>query len=132
MKQPSQQIRPCPCGSKRSLQACCGPLLSGNSQAPTAEALMRSRYTANALRAQEYLLQTWHPSTRPSALDLSPSLRWTGLEIRSVYAGDRDDHNGTVEFVARFRDHGRPGELHETSRFLREQELWFYLDGEIH
>lgn len=126
------KTRPCPCGSKRTLQACCGPLLSLAAPATTAEALMRSRYTANAVKAQEYLLQTWHPSTRPTTLEPAPGLRWTGLTIRAVYAGGSADDNGEVEFVATFRDRGRAGELHETSRFVREQGQWFYLDGDIH
>lgn len=132
MKSTSKQpLRPCPCGSKRTLQACCGPLLAG-SPATTAEALMRSRYTANVLKHHEHLLRTWHPSTRPSELDTPSSLRWTQLEIRTIHAGGSDDHNGIVEFIAHFRDRGRAGVLHETSRFVRDNGLWLYLDGDIH
>ncbi|NLO78865.1 MAG: hypothetical protein GX093_00875 [Xanthomonadaceae bacterium] len=127
-----QTIRPCPCGSRRTLQACCGPLLAGRDQAETALALMRSRYTANVLKAADYLLQTWHPSTRPETLEFPPALRWIGLTICSVQAGDHGDSDGKVEFIASFRERGRPGKLHETSRFVREQGRWLYLDGELH
>lgn len=93
---------------------------------------MRSRYTANALDMQEYLLRTWHPSTRPTELMPTAGLRWVGLTIHRTDAGGSDEHSGTVVFTAHFRERGRPGALHETSRFIREREQWFYLDGDIH
>lgn len=120
-------VRPCPCGSKKTLQSCCGPFIEGAS-APTAEALMRSRYTAYALKHEPYLIESWHSSTRPESIDFSPTLRWTGLEIRGTA-----DHGAeaTVEFIARFREHGRPGALHETSRFVQEGGRWLYVDGTV-
>ena len=100
---------------------------------------MRSRYAAYVLRLASYLLATWHPSTRPSALDLEdPDLCWLGLEVRlhRVPAGGPRDASGRevaeVEFVARSRRHGRALRLHETSRFVREDGRWYYVDGTLH
>jgi len=87
---------------------------------------MRSRYCAYVLQLTDYLLDTWHPSTAPGELDLSP-VKWLGLEVRATQAsGDA----GVVEFVARCRDgQGRAQRMHETSRFVREQGRWYYIDG---
>ena len=94
--------------------------------APTPEALMRSRYCAYVLQLTDYLMATWHPSTAPGELEMSP-VKWLGLEVRAAQAsGDA----GVVEFVARCRDsNGRAQRMHETSRFVREQERWYYIDG---
>ena len=118
----------CPCGHGR-YAACCGPLHAG-APAPNAAALMRSRYSAYVLQDAAYLLATWHPSTRPASLGFEPGLRWLGLEVkRHVPAGDR----AVVEFVARHRlGGGRAGRLHETSRFVREDGAWRYVDGDLH
>lgn len=119
----------CPCGSGRPYAVCCGPLHDGE-PAPTAEALMRSRYAAYVLGLEPYLVATWHPTTRPGSLDLGadPRPKWLGLEIRDRQeAGDRAE----VEFVARYRVGGRAHRLHERSRFVRESERWFYLDGDF-
>jgi SEC-C motif-containing protein len=97
--------------------------------APTAEALMRSRYSAFALDKIDYLLDTWHASTRPASLDANPAgLKWLGLDVRRHEAPD-DDH-ATVEFVARSKLAGRAQRLHEISRFVREGGRWFYVDGD--
>ena len=91
---------------------------------------MRSRYSAFALWLPEYLLATWHPSTRPGALDPPPAgLRWIGLEVRRHVAQDAD--HALVEFVARSKQGGRAERLHETSRFVREEGRWFYVDGDL-
>lgn len=91
---------------------------------------MRSRYAAYVLRLHEYLLATWHPSTRPAELDLSADpAKWLGLEVRRHVVADAD-HAG-VEFVARCRIGGRGHRLHERSRFVREDGRWFYVDGEF-
>jgi SEC-C motif-containing protein len=119
----------CPCGSGRAFETCCGRLLAGE-PAPTAEALMRSRYTAYTRRDHPYLLATWHPSTRPAALEGLPAgLKWHGLEVRRAREhGER----ATVEFVARSKLAGRASRLHETSRFVREDGRWLYVDGVVH
>lgn len=89
---------------------------------------MRSRYSAFVLDRLDYLLATWHPSTRPAALAPNePGRRWLGLEVRLQQQTDAD--HAEVEFVARSKCGGRADRLHEHSRFVREQGRWFYLDG---
>lgn len=122
----------CPCGSGRDYARCCGPYLDGASVPPSAEALMRSRYTAYVRGDAHYLLRTWHPSTRPAELDLAtPGLRWLGLTIKRCEHGGPNDAEGTVEFVARMRRGGRAARLHEISRFVREDGHWLYVDGKL-
>lgn len=120
---------PCPCGLPRSYEDCCGRYTSGNIPAPTAEALMRSRYTAYTLAQEPYLLATWHPSTRPAALDLNAESppKWLGLQVKRHQ--QIDDNHAEVEFVARYKIGGRAWRLHEASRFVREEKQWHYLDG---
>jgi SEC-C motif domain protein len=115
---------PCPCDSNLPYDACCGPLHRGEGTAGTAEALMRSRYSAFVRGDVAYLLASWHPSTRPERLDLDPRVRWAGLEVLASAGGVFDTH-GTVEFKAR---HDR-GVQHERSRFRREDGRWYYVDG---
>lgn len=119
---------PCPCGSGAAYAACCGRWHAGE-PAPTAQALMRSRYSAFTLGLLDYLRETWHPSTRPETLEPMPEgLKWLGLEVRrAAEDGDR----ATVEFVARSKQGGRAMRLHETSRFVREGGRWYYVDGDL-
>ncbi len=92
---------------------------------------MRSRYSAFVLKLGPYLLATWHPDTRPATLDLAgDSTQWLGLEVKR-HAQDAPD-TATVEFVARYKIGGRAHRLHETSRFVRQDGRWFYVDGEFH
>ena len=121
----------CDCGAPRPYADCCGRYHAGplHLQAPSAEALMRSRYSAFVRELGDYLLATWHPSTRPAVLEPSPEgLRWLGLEVRCHSVQDND--HATVEFVARSKLGGRAQRLHEISRFVREGGHWFYLDGD--
>lgn len=92
---------------------------------------MRSRYTAYVLARESYLRDTWHPSTRPAALDLlaEPRPKWMGLEV--LCHAMQDATHATVEFVARYKLGGRAQRLHEVSRFVREGERWFYVDGDV-
>ena len=128
------QNNPCPCGRQHqkkilSFEKCCARYLDhyASSPAPDAESLMRSRYSAYVLGLIDYLLATWHPSTAPGELELSP-VKWLGLEVRQAEsAGDA----GVVEFVARCRDGGRAQRMHETSRFVREAGRWYYIDGQM-
>ena len=88
---------------------------------------MRSRYSAYAVGLIGYLLDTWHPSTAPGELELSP-VKWIGLEVlRAEVAGDA----GVVEFVALCRANGRAQRMHEVSRFVRHEGRWFYIDGQV-
>jgi SEC-C motif domain protein len=122
----------CPCGSTQAYAACCGRYHAGAAhlQAPTAPALMRSRYSAYVLGLADYLLATWHASTRPAALEADPpALRWLGLEVRQHE--QQDAEHASVEFIARSKLGGRAHRLHETSRFVREAGRWFYVDGTL-
>ncbi len=120
---------PCPCDTGRRYAECCGRWHHGplTGQAPDPVSLMRSRYSAFVLDERDYLLQTWHPATRPGALAApEPGLRWLGLTVRRHEA---HDDTGLVEFVARSKVGGRASRLHEVSRFVREAGRWYYVDG---
>ncbi|WP_037571658.1 YchJ family protein [Phaeacidiphilus oryzae] len=129
----SRRTRPptaCPCGSGRAYADCCKPAHTGARPAPTAEALMRSRYSAFVLGDAGYLLRSWDPATRPARLELDAGVRWTGLEIlRTEGGGEGPFHTaGTVEFTA----HSSQGDLHEVSRFGRDAAgRWVYVDGVV-
>lgn len=123
---------PCPCAPARRYADCCGRWHAGplHLQAPDAERLMRSRYSAYALGLADYLRATWHASTRPDVIEPDPpGMKWLGLEVKRHVKTD-DDH-ATVEFVARSKLGGRAHRLHETSRFVREDGRWFYVDGDL-
>lgn len=124
-------IELCPCGSTKKFTDCCARYVNGNEPAPTAELLMRSRYTAYTMLREDYLLATWHASTRPAALGLADDAptKWLGLEVKRHEQQDAD--HAIVEFVARYKVHGRAHRLHEVSRFVREAGRWFYVDGEV-
>lgn len=118
----------CPCGSGAGYEACCGPIVAGERPAPTAEALMRSRFTAFARGDEAHLLRSWHPSTRPARVTFVPRRRWVRLEILGVEGGQLLDQEGEVEFQAFYDRRSRPGVLHELSRFVRDDEgRWVYL-----
>jgi SEC-C motif-containing protein len=130
---------PCPCGrtDRRdkpiAYAMCCGRYLDDfdNTPAPDAESLMRSRYTAFVLEREAYLLATWDPARRPAAIEFEPGVKWLGLDIRSRSVLDAE--HAEVEFVARQRSAttGAATRLHERSRFVREGERWYYLDGDL-
>jgi SEC-C motif-containing protein len=127
---PGKSTTTCPCGSGRGFDACCGPALAGAAVATTAEALMRSRYCAYVLGERDYLLASWHPSTRPATLEPDPAVRWLGLSVKRHEQTAPDA--AVVEFVARHRIGGGPAaRLHEVSRFVREDGCWYYLDGDF-
>lgn len=91
---------------------------------------MRSRYSAYVLKLESYLFATWHPTTRPAALDLAAdNVKWQGLEVKRHSPGD--EGCSTVEFVARYKVGGRAQRLHEISRFVFEDGRWYYVDGEF-
>jgi SEC-C motif-containing protein len=125
----------CPCLSGLPYEECCAPLHRGTATAATAEQLMRSRYSAFAVSDTDYLLASWHPSTRPATLDLDPGIRWYRLDILAVSGGGKKDSAGVVEFEAHYRGSGDSGisggsgSLRELSRFAKEHDRWYYLDG---
>ena len=133
-------MQTCPCGQMNTLkkpvllEACCGRYLYslGNTPAPDAHSLMRSRYSAFVLNLTDYLAATWHASTRPHDLAADPGTRWLGLEVRRHAV--IDDSHAEVEFVARYRPafgSGPATRIHERSRFVREDRRWYYLDGDL-
>lgn len=120
----------CPCGAGLFAR-CCAPLLARTASADSARQLMRSRYTAYVLGDAAYLLDSWHPETRPRALDLAAGPeRWIGLTIRA--ARPLSPTTAEVEFIARYRVGGRARRLHETSRFECLDGRWYYRDGILH
>jgi SEC-C motif-containing protein len=121
---------PCPCDSRILYAECCGPLHAG-AAAPTALALMRSRFSAFALGDAGYLARTWHPSTRPASLDLDDDTRWRRLQIVDTVDGEADDATGVVEFRASYLTPEGGGLLHERSRFTHDAGRWVYVDGDI-
>jgi SEC-C motif-containing protein len=125
------QLALCPCGSNQPYTACCTRYVEGHELAPNAEALMRSRYTAYTLQRENYLLATWHSSTRPVNLSLAEdkSTTWIGLEVKRHE--QQDAEHAIVEFVARYKVNGRAHRLHEVSRFVYEEGQWFYVDGNV-
>ena len=117
----------CPCGGTL-FQRCCGPFLAGAAVADTPEKLMRSRYTAYVTGTEDYLKATWHPSTRPQETVTDTAIKWLGLEVKDA---TQDGSEAKVHFVARCRVAGKGRRLEETSRFVFEDGLWFYVDGDF-
>lgn len=123
----------CPCGSGAPEAACCAPLHAG-AAAPSALALMRSRYTAYVRGAIAYLVETHAAETR-SSVDAAAVARWSretvwqGLEIVATERGGETDDTGFVEFIARGITNGVPFAQQERSRFKRSEGRWYYLDG---
>jgi len=142
--------RRCPCGSGEVYGSCCGRFhgrftTHGILSAPTAEALMRSRYSAFALasegefaQAERYLLATWAPETRPASLALDApgagpdeDLGWLRLDVEETSDGGPFDPTGTVRFTAHFRTPAGRRTQQETSRFVRREGTWFYYAGDV-
>ncbi len=129
----------CPCESGKTYSTCCELYHLGfNNQifSPNAEALMRSRYSAFVLCLENYVLQTWHPDTRPSELNLSNGndvSKWLGLAVKQYKL--LTNSTATVEFIARYKMAnnmtGRAEQHHEISQFIKMGYQWFYVDGQI-
>ncbi|HHH38070.1 MAG TPA: YchJ family protein [Sedimenticola sp.] len=126
----------CPCGSQLAYDECCRPLLAGERQAETPEALMRSRYCAFVERAYDYLAGSLHPAHRAD-YDAAATRRWAenaewlGLEILSTEGGGPTQQEGTVEFIALYKEQGLVKRHHEQSRFQRVDGRWYFVDGEV-
>jgi SEC-C motif-containing protein len=128
-------MKPCPCGSGKSYDECCGPLIAGKRQAATAEELMRSRYSAYVEREIPYLGATLHPDHRgdydeKSSREWAESAEWHSLEIRETVGGGAEDREGEVEFVATFTLQGVRQEHHERATFARRGAKWYFVSGE--
>ena len=128
------QSPPCPCGSGLSLDACCKRFIDGSEKAPTAEALMRSRYTAYTLQDIDYLESTLHGSElrdfdKDGTGKWARDSNWLGLEIVNTTAGAASDKEGSVEFKARYQRDGITHEHHELSLFRKIDGRWLYTGG---
>jgi SEC-C motif-containing protein len=126
----------CPCGSGAPLAGCCGRFLEGGEHAPTAEALMRSRYTAFTLARIDYVTATHDPETREdhdpeAAKKWAGNSEWLGLQIVSTVKGGSDDDEGTVEFEARYRSNGVEHDHREISTFVKREGIWYFSDGRV-
>lgn len=124
----------CPCGLEADFSFCCGPLISGEKKADTPEELMRSRYSAYVKLEMDYLLSTTHPSQRSShdpkaTRDWAESSEWNGLDIVSTHKGGPVDIEGTVEFIAKYRQKGERREHHELAVFKKVDDTWYFEDG---
>lgn len=121
----------CPCGSQKSFAACCLPIFDNHQCAETAEALMRSRYSAFVHKHENHILASWHPRSRPKTLHFDDHpVTWLGLQIHECQEGAQEDSTGTVEFTSSYLENGQLCRLKEKSQFLKEDGLWFYLRGE--
>jgi len=124
----------CPCQSGKEYDACCGPIIRGDQAAPTAETLMRSRYSAFAKGEIDYLKQSLHPKQRTdydpdSTRRWAEHSEWLGLEIVDTHDGGENDEEGTVEFIAKYRQKGGTLAHHEIGEFKRSNGIWYYHDG---
>ena len=124
----------CPCGSGGSLDGCCGPFISGARKPETAEALMRSRYSAYAAGNVDYIVQTHDPKKRLKQLreqveKWASQAEFTELKIVATEAGGPGDRSGVVEFEATYVEDGQSRTLHERSSFRRAGDQWYYVEG---
>ncbi|WP_276307862.1 YchJ family protein [Alteromonas flava] len=133
MNYPNKPIQACPCGSGRSHSSCCGPLIEGKSTASSPQALMRSRYTAYAIKAFDYVLDTYATQSRPSisASDLANDNQNTTWLRLVVHEYEQGLSTGKVSFSAFYKDKQNIYCLAEGSRFVLENDEWRYLDGEL-
>ncbi len=126
MAQRTAQAGPCPCASGQPYGACCGRYHRGEASPPTAEALLRARFSAFALGDAPFLRRTWHRSTRPTTLELDRGQHWTRLEILGRTGGALFDTEGTVDFRAHYRVNSLDGVQSENSAFVRDGGEWRY------
>lgn len=127
-------MEPCPCGSGRDYADCCQPFIQGDQNATTAEALMRSRYTAHVKGEIDYIYDTTHPSkqsgvNRKEVEDWSRKSQWQSFEIVQIEEGGAEDTQGTVEFVATYRLKEKPVRHHEIAEFKKSNDRWYFFDG---
>lgn len=124
----------CPCGSKKPFSACCEPYISGKAQAPTAEALMRARYTSYATGKIDFIEKTHAPESRgdfdrKASEKWAKDSSWNGLAILAIKDGGPEDSTGIVNFVAGFTQGGQNYEHREIATFRKEGATWFFVDG---
>jgi len=127
-------INSCPCKSSLLYSVCCQRFIEGKEIAPTAEKLMRSRYTAFTQANADYLMNTHHSSTRPlkekkQIKKWAASVQWLGLQILRTQAGLETVTEGMVEFKAIYQESGKLSYIHEVSEFIKEEGKWYYVKG---
>lgn len=126
----------CPCGCDKSFDECCEPFLNGTSNAPTAEVLMRARYSAFAMANVDFIERTTHSSTKAefnqeNTRKWAEESQWHSLEILNVIGGQEDEAEGTVEFIATYSQNDERVEHHEVSTFRKEAGIWAFVDGHM-
>ena len=126
----------CYCGSQVSFNQCCEPLLNGTKKAITAEQLMRSRYSAFCCANIDYLIDSHHvskhqPNDRETLSSTIDQCQWLALRVNSTQKGLSTDSTGEVEFTATYLLNGKPTQLREKSQFVKEEDRWFYLEGDV-
>lgn len=126
-----QNSTDCPCQSTKPYANCCKAIHQNIQNALTAESLMRARYTAYSMLNENFLIQSWHPETRPKDISLDPTVIWIGLDIKNLKDGEQDDESGEVEFIARCKTNGKASRIHEISQFRRHKKHWVYHEGEL-
>lgn len=125
----------CPCGSGRTYEQCCRPIISGAQPAPTAEQLMRARYSAHVMAEVDFIFESTHPDHRRGydhrgTREWAEKSEWLGLEILSCEGGSETDDSGKVEFIARYRSDGISHDHHECALFERREGRWLFTDGD--
>ncbi|MEJ2038885.1 MAG: YchJ family protein [Desulfosarcinaceae bacterium] len=124
----------CPCGSGRDFAECCQPFIQGQTNPETAEALMRSRYSAHVKSEVDYIYETTHPAHKKNCDTKSVAAwcrkaQWQSLEIVQTTGGGPQDASGTVEFIVRYREKEKPVKHHEIAEFERHEDRWYFKDG---
>jgi len=126
----------CPCGSGNDYKKCCAQYIKDGKNAPTAEALMRARYTAYVQKEVDYIIDTHDSETRKdvsreSVEEWAKDSKWFGLEILKTARGEEDDKNGVVEFIAEYKQDGTKFRHHEHSEFVKKKGKWFFHDSRM-
>ena len=129
-------MQECPCGSGQDLEQCCGPIVDEKTPATTPEALMRARYSAHVLGKTKFLITSLHPSVRGGVKESDlktpgDALSWQGLAIEETTGGGPGDNVGEVVFTAKYAVHENVNEHRERAYFRKENNQWFYMDGDV-
>jgi SEC-C motif domain protein len=132
----TNEMTNCLCGSDKLFDECCGPFLNGTGNPPTAEALMRARYSAYATANINFIERTFHSKTRAefdreNARKWAEDSQWHGLEILNVTDGKEEDTEGTVEFIATYSQKDEKVAHHELATFSKEAGIWTFLDSRM-
>ncbi|QIQ21883.1 YchJ family protein [Zophobihabitans entericus] len=123
----------CPCNINKLYRQCCEPYHLEQKIPATAELLMRSRYSAYARQKWDYIQQTWHSSTRPSADSFDDvTTKWIELIIKNTSTSKNNPDEAFVEFIAKYKTaNGKAEKMQEVSRFVKEDGHWYYIDGVV-